>query len=36
MTTIKINHSGTSQSVQLSDGFQFDVEEVEILRHGDG
>gem|GEM_PF-290437 len=35
MTTIKIEHSGTSQSVQLPDGFQFDVDEVEILRRGD-
>ncbi len=34
MTTIKINRSGTSQSVQLPDGFQFDVDEVEILRRG--
>jgi len=28
MTTIKIEHGGTSQSVQLPDGFQFDVDEV--------
>lgn len=35
MTTIKIKHSGTSQSVQLPDGFQFDVDEVEILRRSD-
>jgi len=35
MTTIKINRSGTSQSVQLPAGFQFDVDEVEILHRGD-
>ena len=35
MTTTKINRSGASQSVQLPDGFQFDVDEVEILRRGD-
>jgi antitoxin VapB len=35
MTTTKIDRSGTSQSVQLPDGFQFDVDEVEILRRGD-
>ncbi|WP_089725950.1 antitoxin [Candidatus Thiosymbion oneisti] len=35
MTTVKINRSGTSQSVQLPDDFQFDVDEVEILRRGD-
>ena len=35
MTTIKIVRSGSSQSVQLPDGFQFDVDEVEILRRDD-
>jgi len=35
MTTTKIDRSGDSQSVQLPDGFQFDVDEVEILRRGD-
>ena len=35
MTTTKIDRSGTSQSVRLPDGFQFDDEEVEILRRGD-
>ncbi|MFP4062533.1 MAG: antitoxin [Halochromatium sp.] len=35
MTTIKIDRSGASQSVQLPVGFQFDVDEVEILRRGD-
>ncbi|NEV64737.1 antitoxin [Thiorhodococcus minor] len=35
MTTTKIDRSGASQSVQLPDGFQFDVDEVEILRRGD-
>ena len=35
MTTIKIDRNGASQSVQLPDGFQFDVDEVEILRRGD-
>jgi antitoxin VapB len=35
MTTTKIDRSGTSQSVRLPDGFQFDVEEVEILRRGE-
>jgi len=31
VTTTKIDRSGTSQSVRLPDGFQFDVDEV-ILR----
>ena len=35
MTTTKIDRSGASQSVQLPDGFRFDVDEVEILRRGD-
>jgi antitoxin VapB len=35
MTTTKIDRSGTSQSVQLPDGFQFDGDEVEILRRGE-
>jgi antitoxin VapB len=35
MTTTKIDRSGVSQSVRLPDGFQFDVDEVEILRRGD-
>jgi antitoxin VapB len=35
MTTTKIDRSGASQSVQLPDGFQFDVDEVEILSRGD-
>ena len=35
MTTVKIDHSGDSQSVRLPDGFRFDVDEVEILRRGD-
>ena len=35
MTTTKIDRSGESQSVRLPDGFQFDVDEVEILRRGD-
>lgn len=35
MTTTKVDRSGASQSVQLPDGFQFDVDEVEILRRGD-
>lgn len=35
MTTTKIDRSGTSQSVRVPDGFQFDVDEVEIQRRGD-
>ena len=35
MTTTKIDRSGASQSVRLPDGFQFDVDEVEILRRGE-
>jgi len=35
MTTTKIEHTGASQSVRLPEGFQFDVDEVEILRRGD-
>ncbi len=35
MTTTKIDRRGDLQSVQLPDGFQFDVDEVEILRRGD-
>ena len=35
MTMTKIDRRGALQSVQLPDGFQFDVDEVEILRRGD-
>lgn len=35
MSTVKIECSGASQSVRLPDDFQFDVDEVEILRRGD-
>lgn len=35
MNTVKIDHSGGSQNVQLPSGFQFDADEVEILRRGD-
>jgi antitoxin VapB len=35
MNTVKINRRGDAQSVRLPDGFQFDVDEVEILRRGD-
>jgi antitoxin VapB len=35
MTTAKIARCGPAQSVQLPDGFQFDADEVEILRRGD-
>ena len=35
MNTVKIDRSATSQSVRLPDGFQFDVDEVEIFRRGD-
>jgi antitoxin VapB len=35
MTTTKIDRTETSQSVRLPKGFQFDVDEVEILRRGD-
>jgi antitoxin VapB len=35
MTTTKIVRTGESQSVRLPEGFQFDVDEVEILRRGD-
>jgi virulence-associated protein VagC len=35
MATTKIDHSGKLQSVELPEGFQFDVDEVEILRRGD-
>jgi antitoxin VapB len=35
MSTVKIERSGASQSVRLPDDFQFDVDEVEILRRGD-
>ena len=35
MNTVKITHSGNSQSVRLPRGFQFDADEVEILRRGD-
>lgn len=35
MTTTKIDRTGELQSVRLPEGFQFDVDEVEILRRGD-
>lgn len=35
MTTTKIDRRGTTQSVYLPEDFQFDVDEVEILRRGD-
>ena len=35
MTTTKIDRSGALQSVRLPEGYQFDVDEVEILRRGD-
>ncbi|ADC64155.1 antitoxin [Allochromatium vinosum] len=35
MITAKIDRRGTLQSVRLPEGFQFDVDEVEILRRGD-
>jgi antitoxin VapB len=35
MTTAKIDRAGGTQSVQLPEGFQFDVDEVEVLRRGD-
>jgi len=35
MTTTKIDRSGALQSVRLPEGFQFDVDEVEIMRRGD-
>ena len=35
MSTAKIERSGNSQSVRLPEDFQFDVDEVEILRRGD-
>ena len=35
MHTVKITHNGNSQNVRLSRGFQFDADEVEILRRGD-
>lgn len=35
MSTVKIDRCGASQSVRLPDDFQFDVDEVEILRRGD-
>lgn len=34
IVTAKIQRQGASQSVQLPDGFQFDVDEVEIFRRG--
>jgi antitoxin VapB len=34
-TTVKIERRGASQSVRLPDDFQFDADEVEILRRGD-
>jgi antitoxin VapB len=35
MTITKIDRTETSQSVRLPEGFQFDADEVEILRRGD-
>ena len=35
MNIVKIDHNGSLQNVQLPDGFQFDADEVEILRRGD-
>ena len=35
MATNKIDRGGTAQRVRLPDGFQFDVDEVEILRRGE-
>ncbi len=35
MTTAKIEHTGASQRVRLPEGFELDVDEVEILRRGD-
>jgi antitoxin VapB len=35
MNTVKINHNGAVQNIQLPTGFQFDTDEVEILRRGD-
>ena len=35
MSTVKIDRRGASQTVRLPDDFQFDVDEVEILRRGD-
>jgi antitoxin VapB len=35
MTTAKIERRGDVQRVQLPAGFQFDADEVEILRRGD-
>lgn len=35
MTTIKTRRSGSAQSVELRDGSELDVDEVEILYRGD-
>ena len=35
MTTAKVFRSGNSQAVRLPKAFNFDVDEVEILRRGD-
>ena len=35
LTTAKIFKNGNSQAVRLPKSFQFDVDEVEILRRGD-
>jgi len=35
MAITKIDHSGTSQSVRLREGFHFDADEVEIRYRGD-
>ena len=34
MNTVKIDRNGGLQNVQLPDGFQFDSDEIEILRRG--
>ena len=35
MNIVKITHDGDSQNIQLPRDFQFDADEVEILRRGD-
>ena len=35
MSTAKIDHKHHPQRVELPEGFQFDADEVEILRRGD-
>ena len=36
MNTVKIDRNGGLQNMQLPDGFQFDSDEIEILRRGNG